>query len=294
MARVVETALNFGEQNGLVGVLTRSLDAPPTDVALVILNAGVLHRVGPNRVHVRLARAVAQAGTPCLRFDLPGIGDSRNVEGAATLLEEAVIGIGQAFDVLERHDVAKRFLVFGLCSGADHAFVIACTDPRVVGIAMVDPTVIFPTSKAKALRFLKWMVRPGGWLRLLGGRYNVTSRLMGLARDAEAESVGSAKVGMTVSEHRARIEQELQGMLERDVQLCYLITGARTQQYQYRRQLFDTFPRLPLERSTRVEIFPESEHTFHRESERETLREAVLSWVGSVVPKTESAGAAAD
>ena len=73
-----ETILEFGPHRRLVGVLTRpeSAERAGGDVAVVITNSGIIHRVGANRVHVRLARALAAAGVPCLRYDLPGIGDS--------------------------------------------------------------------------------------------------------------------------------------------------------------------------------------------------------------------------
>ena len=40
------------------------------------MNAGSIHRVGPNRSFVRMARRFADLGYPVLRMDLSGIGDS--------------------------------------------------------------------------------------------------------------------------------------------------------------------------------------------------------------------------
>ena len=42
----------------------------------VFLSAGLLHRVGPHGLHVRLARELAQMGFSSLRVDLAGTGDS--------------------------------------------------------------------------------------------------------------------------------------------------------------------------------------------------------------------------
>ena len=43
---------------------------------VVLLNAGIIHRIGPNRLYVQLARRLASRGHAVLRFDLAGIGDS--------------------------------------------------------------------------------------------------------------------------------------------------------------------------------------------------------------------------
>ena len=72
---VSETVLPISHDNHLVAVLSRpalARDRP----AVIILNAGVLHRVGPHRLHVALARRLAARGLPALRIDLAGVGDS--------------------------------------------------------------------------------------------------------------------------------------------------------------------------------------------------------------------------
>ena len=75
---MTEKALLFGEGKSLVGIVTLPAESSPVDrPGIVILNAGVLHRVGPNRVHVQMARALAELGFTVLRFDLSSIGDSR-------------------------------------------------------------------------------------------------------------------------------------------------------------------------------------------------------------------------
>ncbi|MGH9337465.1 MAG: alpha/beta fold hydrolase, partial [Vicinamibacteria bacterium] len=60
-----EKTLLFGKTKSLAGVVTdpvggRNLRTPP--LGFVILNAGIVHHVGPNRIHVKLARRLAEAG----------------------------------------------------------------------------------------------------------------------------------------------------------------------------------------------------------------------------------------
>ena len=54
----------------------RSVNIEFRAARIVIFNAGAVHRVGPNRMTVTLARRLAAMGLPSLRFDLEGLGDS--------------------------------------------------------------------------------------------------------------------------------------------------------------------------------------------------------------------------
>ena len=72
-----EQALSLGPNHSIVGILT----SPPRGVArkgiaVLLLNAGLIHHVGPNRLYVRLARVLASMGFSTVRFDFSGIGDS--------------------------------------------------------------------------------------------------------------------------------------------------------------------------------------------------------------------------
>ncbi|HHO68021.1 MAG TPA: alpha/beta hydrolase, partial [Gammaproteobacteria bacterium] len=71
-----ERVVTFGPERNLVGVLTQPDQVRPDLPVLVFLNAGLLHRVGPYRMHVDLARQLAARGYASLRFDLSGRGDS--------------------------------------------------------------------------------------------------------------------------------------------------------------------------------------------------------------------------
>lgn len=296
-----ESVLNFGPSSALVGIVTRppgpaqadaavaSITRPPelapTDagVAIVILNAGVIHRVGPGRLHVRLARTLAARGFPCLRFDLPGIGDSRSLGTGSMLLQDNLVAISAAFDTLERKNVARRFVVFGLCSGADHAFLSACNDPRVVGVVMVDPTRIFTTWRSQALRAGRWLIRPSAWLRLLLGHYTVLKRVHQRLRPAPADPgrPGVKKLPPPASpkEEKRAVKQALKVLVARRVQICYLITGSLRHRYNYRRQLLDAFSGIGLEEFTQLAIFPDAIHTLPSEEDRARLEQTLIPWL---------------
>ena len=76
---LMEEPWQFGAGGRLVGILTMP-SVPPRNAqelpVFVYLSAGLLHRVGPYRLHVHLARELAQMGFTSLRVDLAGSGDS--------------------------------------------------------------------------------------------------------------------------------------------------------------------------------------------------------------------------
>ena len=189
-----ETVLEFGPGRRLMGVLTKPApDAARQSVAVVITNSGIIHRVGANRLHVRLARLFASHGYPCLRYDLPGIGDSERLGTGASIGDENIAATRAAFDALQKADVAQRFVIIGLCSGADHSFVMTCVEPRVSAAVLIDPTAMFSTKKHRfnlMLLPVRRALRPRALWRLVRGRYRIVRDVrLTVAPEARARSL---------------------------------------------------------------------------------------------------------
>ncbi len=141
VADVTEEPLQFGDGGRVFGILT----LPPGGIAVaqrrpvfVFLNAGVLHRVGPLRMYVRLARALAGRGFAALRVDLSGTGDSPPRSGL-TYRESVAADFSAIEDVLEARLGRGDLIVIGLCSAADNAIRLAPRHPRIVGMVLLDP-----------------------------------------------------------------------------------------------------------------------------------------------------------
>ena len=73
-----ESALLLGSDASLAAVVTDPEPGAgaPQAPAVLWLSAGFLHRVGPNRLYVTMARRLAALGFTSVRFDFSGIGDS--------------------------------------------------------------------------------------------------------------------------------------------------------------------------------------------------------------------------
>jgi hypothetical protein len=137
---MIERAVQFGSGARLAGVLTEPsagrarAGAPP----VILINSGILHKVGSCRLYVKLARALAEEGFATLRFDLSGLGDSDVRRDAMSFEESSVAETRDAMDYLQRARGASEFILGGLCSGADVSHMTAVDDTRVVGVASID------------------------------------------------------------------------------------------------------------------------------------------------------------
>ena len=283
-----ESVVEFGPSNRFVGVLTRPAgeQSEPADLAVIITNAGIIHRVGPHRLHVRLARTFAERGYPTLRYDLPGIGDSEGV-GGEQVMQMKLAGTRAALDKLQRMGVARRFVIMGICSGADHALVSSVMDPRLAGAVVIDPTTIFPTPRHRLNRVLQRGSRifvPRVLWRLVTGRYGVLKRvsgpqeppMYGLPRAPAADDVAS----------RTQAVEALGALAKRGTRLLMIMTGHTREVFSYRGQIADAFPEVEGLRSVlRVEHFPAAGHTFGSERDRGHLESTVLDWLPSIPQK---------
>ena len=153
-----ETTLAFGADQGLVGTLT--LPAAPAPHGMILFNAGVVPRIGPHRINVKIARELGGRGIPAIRFDLHGMGDSLGADGRLGYRQQAVADIRAAMDALQRDANVERFTLLGFCSGALPSYWTAQADERVRHIILYDAfNLQTPRSR---LRFLALRLRRHG------------------------------------------------------------------------------------------------------------------------------------
>jgi pimeloyl-ACP methyl ester carboxylesterase len=176
-----EHACVFADHAALFGIITEPL-APRTDrPAIVLLNVGSNHHIGPNRMTVTLARELALSGFTSLRFDIAGLGDSVPAPGAPEnrLYAQASVEDAKAAITL----FGERCVLVGLCSGAYLAYYTTLADPRVHEQILInlqtflwrdgDSLDIAMRRSYKSTRFYRAAIlRSSVWRNLLRGRVN--------------------------------------------------------------------------------------------------------------------------
>ena len=289
---MIEKPVRFGRAQSLVGLLCTTPGEASRPTA-VFVNAGIIHRVGPNRLYVNLARALARRGIPSLRFDLGGIGDSmtpRDERGSMMDMVER--------DVRDAIDLAAsagdgRVVVIGLCSGADNALQAVVRDPRVAGAVLLDPNThrtrgFWMRHYARAL--LTWKT----WRLLLSGAHPVTGRFVRKARLRGAEEPDPVVfLAPTSLPEREEMLAQLRGVLRRKARLLYIFTGGLPYRYNHEKQFARTFPELRGESNLDVRYFGGWDHTFSDPESQQLLTEAIGAWYDSVPAGNGAASARA-
>src|SRR5207247_1850614 len=114
----------------------------PKRPVIIMTNAGCVHRIGPHRFYVPMARRWAGLGFWVFRIDLSGIGDSPVAPGCKenlTYPRDGLADIEDAMTAAKAKTGAEKFIVLGLCSGGDLAFQIGFRDSRIAGAFMMNP-----------------------------------------------------------------------------------------------------------------------------------------------------------
>jgi len=167
----------------LVGVLARP--ERPAGTGVVIVVGGPQYRVGSHRQFVLLARALAEAGFTCLRFDYRGMGDS---DGPRVPFEQTGPDIRAAVDALCRSVAGiERVVLWGLCDGAAASALFAPGEPRVAGLALFNPWVRTAEGEAEAMLkhyYRRRLLDARFWRKLRRGDVHVGRSLASLWRTA--------------------------------------------------------------------------------------------------------------
>lgn len=280
MEPFTEEALLLGPAKSLVGIITRPAaairraDAP----LFVILNAGIIHRVGPNRMSVRLARTLAGEGFSVLRFDLSSLGDSGPRSDDLPLVEAGMADVRDALDTLDDVQPGRRVVLMGLCSGADLSVIYAGSDKRVVGTVLLDPAI--PRTRGYYVRHVvRRVLSPQSWRRLATGG-PAYWRTLGLrdVRAAGADGSEEQRPLLERPEVRKYLEEVYAKAAAQAVQLLAVFTSGPQHRHNSARQLLEAFPNVRFGRRLRLEYFSDSDHTFSSEVNRTRLMEVILDW----------------
>ena len=192
-----EEPIVFGQDDSLFGILNSPQGSKPAAAetkrpAIILINAGTVHRIGPHRLYVRMAREWAQLGFHVFRVDLSGIGDSVVEPGTNENLcypRRGIDDVRTAMKLLEERIGVRQFILSGLCSGADIAFQSAFQDPRVIGAVMMNPRTFcvhdleMVETQSRTRYFKDSMASKEKWLRLLRGEVDLTRTIRVLVPD---------------------------------------------------------------------------------------------------------------
>ena len=298
---VRETPIRFGPDEGLFGILTEpaetgrfSRDGGST--AILMLNVGTNHRVGPNRLYVRMARHWARAGYHTLRFDLAGMGDSRAAAGYTTARlysKDSVADVQAAIDALAAHG-CERFVLLGLCSGAYAAFQTTLADPRVVAQVLLNPRRlsfakgdtlegVMSESYKSSRYYQRALLAPRTYLRLLRGEVDamgIGKRMQALVT-ARLTRMRDRVLGRPASDEDVLTNVKL--LCRRGVESLFVV-GAEDDGLDYLEFHLGAGGRDVRSPRFHMELVSNSDHTFSRSQSQEELIDYVTEQLSRKLP----------
>lgn len=274
-----ESAVPFGGDRFL-GVLTEPSVESRDRPCLVILNAGLIHRVGPGRLSVEIARRAAAAGFSAFRFDLSGLGDSAPRMPPLGVAESAVVDVREALEVLGSAYSYRRFVLLGLCSGAIHAHYAVSAHEQVVGAVFLDGYA-FSTLRFRLNLAADLLRSP---VRLIRGVVHRVARLG--AGSALPRDVGGDDAFPPRWPPRRRVGADLEVMRARGVQLLLVYSGEWHRVYRYEGQMRAAFPSVGLGPTLTERLIAGAEHLYFTQRERQQLLDTLATWLTERFPAT--------
>lgn len=272
-----EKIIKFGPEKNMLGIVSEpesnGTDDKPGKPAILLLNSGLIHKVGPYRMSVELARKLAQQGYLVLRFDLPNIGDSRSYKTTQGYRERTITEISSAMDAVTKRYKIASFISIGLCTGAMNSHVITLSDDRVKGAVMLD-AYAYPT-----LQFL--IKRYANKLYKVFYPKVILEKITALFESSEYESdVGQGEgIEYWLQPTKKEIADDLLSIMSRDVNLLYIYSGGANEIYNYEGQFSDTFKSIDFKNNLNVRLLYKMDHTYTLKNDRDYMLNVITSWV---------------
>lgn len=280
-----ERVVRVGQHKPLCGVISEPDQAGDgnQEPAVILLNSGIMHRVGSCRVSVKIARAITeQLGLSCLRFDLSGIGDSepRRPEGLDTE-QMAVQQVREAMDFLEQTRGIRSFILYGLCSGAFTSCRVGVEDSRVKAIVQIDG-YCYPTWRSYAHYYIPRILSVQRWcskLRYMLGRVcgeQVDVMGAGMRSDSNFEVPDASS-----TPEKAVVAAWMSALAEREVFLHCIFTGR--EDYLYPNQFRDCFRGVDFSSRLSVQYLPESSHILSQSVYQQQVSSGIVAWISGLI-----------
>ncbi|HTC27894.1 alpha/beta fold hydrolase [Dyella sp.] len=261
-----EQAFRFGRARHLVGVA--GLPASPAQdvVGVIVLNAGLVHRIGPFRLHVEMTRRLNAQGYPTLRFDLSTIGDSASSGESQTRKQQICADVADAMQLLSEQAACKRFVLIGLCSGSQSAHMVACSDAKVAGAVFLDGYA-YRTLGYRLRYYVPRLLDARRWMRVF-------------SRNRKANQGGSSEPTFTVAPlPQTVVRADFAGMLDRGIKLCLIYSGGISQYFNHARQFRECFGRVMAHPDVSTSFLKEADHTYILTGDRNRLLDGIERWL---------------
>jgi len=261
-------------KNNIAGILADSGNESSKEKPLVIFwNAGLLHKVGPFRMFVDLSAKLNQSGFDVFRFDLSGMGDSRSSTTLDLDRDRIISEIQLVMDELSERFGFDRFILMGLCSGADNAFDVALTDDRVHGLVLMDGYT-YKTSMYYAYKYMKLFLNVMNPKKMLN---YIKKRIINILSSDNEDMTDIAGYVREFPELE-RFQSSVHDLISRGVNLYFIYSGGYAS-YAYSNQFYDFSGVEKESKQVDVAYFDQADHMYIIIESRVVLFSSIIDWI---------------
>lgn len=278
-----ERIVKIGNPKPLVGVLCEPERPVDSHIAVILLNSGVMHRIGSCRMSVKIARAISeQVGLTSVRFDSSGIGDSdaRRSTGA-DFGQMAVAEVREVMDYLQESRGINSFILYGLCSGAFTSCQVGLVDDRVIGIAQIDGHT-YATLKGQILYYLPRLLSLARWGRGLRRLLRLSNNEAVVDSGSETDDPNFEVPEFADIPERKVVAGWMSGLVAKNIHMYSIYTG-REPTYFYPNQFRDCFPEVDFGELLSLEYLPDASHIISQPSSQKQVINGIVGWLARLL-----------
>jgi exosortase A-associated hydrolase 1 len=249
---------------------------------ILMLVGGAQYRAGSHRQFTLLSRFFASHGIPVMRFDYRGMGDS---EGDTRDFENVNDDIRCAVDYF-MGSVADMtgMVMWGLCDAASAALFYGFRDPRISGLALVNPWIRTEAGLAKAtLRhyYISRILERALWQKILCARFNYRAAAASLVRQVLTAFGNNGQ--HPVSASASLPDRMFDGYNRFNGPVLLILSGndLTAKEFADLAAADERWSALLQERRTRHLELPDANHTFSTRQWRDRVAGQTLDWLRS-------------
>ncbi len=266
----------LGEGRQLFGIRTLPTGIRPSKHGVIVLNSGLLHHVGPFRLHIDLSDRLAAQGYAIVCLDQSAKGESPRRTGMSRQ-QSVLLDYDDAMAELAQYGITHAVLV-GLCSGADDAGLIASHRDSVSGIVSLDGYArrnLYYLIKYVVTHYGKRIFSVSAWTRFLRRK---ADRLAAGNAEQELDGIDIRNWGSD-----AEMLEQYSNFLGRGGKLLAIFTTGQDY-YNHRGQLAAELTVPPGTGKVDEVFYTDANHTYSLTSHRERLLDQINTWIVKELP----------
>lgn len=252
---------------------------------LAVAAGGIQYRAGCGRVLLSLARNLALKGTPVMRFDYRGMGDS---VGELLGFQHMEADLQKAIDVFrENVPELKHVVLYGGCEAASGIMISAWKLPNVKSVILANPWVNDSMQAVVSRRhYFRRLGDPRFWKKVITFQYNLSEYASSFVSYSKGRVSGLLSSGKGPSKDMSDSvvpyqERMLSGFCKFNGQVLFLKSGLSLISEEFDDLVESSKPwhqacsRIGV---SRVEL-PSADQTFSTAAARREMFEAAADWL---------------